>query len=278
MPLGENGRAGTPTKFISSTLRDESPNYSPDGRKIVFNSTRSGSFEIWVCEADGTNPVQLTNFGGPVTGSPRWSPDGRWIVFDTRVAGNPDIFLISSEGGRPRRLTTEASEDIVPSRSRDARFIYFSSTRSGSLQVWKIPAEGGEARQITTQGGYEGYESADGKYFYYMKGRNPTVPGIWRVPAGGGEETLFFDQHRAGIWRSWAVTNQGIYYVTGETPARTVIEYYSFATGKIKEVATPEKEVLTGSLGLNVSPDGKWLLYTQADQRGMDIMLVENFR
>jgi Tol biopolymer transport system component len=277
-PLVENGKGVAPTKIVSSTLRDESPSYSPDGKKFVFNSTRSGSFELWVCEADGENPSQLTNFGGPLTGTPRWSPDGRWIAFDSRVAGNPDIFVIGSEGGSPRRLTAEASEDIVPSWSRDSRFIYFASTRSGSLQIWKMPAEGGPARQLTQRGGFEGYESADGKYFYYMKGRNVTAPGIWRVPAEGGEETLFFDQHRAGVWRSWAVTAQGIYFVTGERPARTVIEYFNFATGKIKVVARPEKEILTGTLGLSVSPDGKWLLYTQADQRGMDIMLVDNFR
>jgi eukaryotic-like serine/threonine-protein kinase len=278
VPLGENGQAGKPVKFISSTLRDDSPTYSPDGRKIAFSSTRSGTYEIWVCEADGTSPVQLTNFGGPVTGTPRWSPDGRWIAFDSREAGNPDIFVISSEGGMPRRLTTEASEDIVPSWSRDGRFIYFSSTRSGSLQVWKMPVEGGEARQLTKQGGFEGYESSDGKYFYYLKGLTRAVPGIWRVPADGGEETLFFDQHRAGIWRSWAVTAQGIYYVTGETPARTEIEYYNFATGKIRVIATPEKEIRSGYPGLAVSPDGKYLLYTQMDLRGMDIMLAEDFR
>lgn len=278
VPLGEDGRAGPPRRFISSTLVDDSPSYSPDGRKIVFASLRSGSSEIWMCEADGTRPIQLTNFGGPVTGTPRWSPDSRWIAFDTRVEGNPDIFVISSEGGKPRRLTTEASEDIVPSWSRDGRFIYFSSTRSGSLQVWKIPAEGGEARQITKGGGFEGYESIDGKYFYYTKGRYQTIPGIWRVPVDGGAETLFFDQHRAGIWRSWTVTKGGIYFVTGETPTKTVIEFYSFATGEVRSVATPEREILPLFLGLSVSPDGKWLLYTQADQRGSDIMLVEDFR
>ena len=72
-----------------------------------------------------------------------------------------------------------------------------------------------------------------------MKGQNTTAPGIWRVPAEGGEKTLFFDQHRAGIWRSWAVTEQGLHFVTGKTPARTMIEYYSFASGKIRHVGTP---------------------------------------
>jgi Tol biopolymer transport system component/tRNA A-37 threonylcarbamoyl transferase component Bud32 len=278
VPLGEDGRAGPPTRFISSTLVDDGASYSPDGRKIVFASTRSGSSEIWVCEADGTKPVRLTNFGGPVTGSPRWSPDGRWIAFDTRVEGNPDIFVISSEGGKPRRLTTEASEDIVPSWSRDGRFIYFSSTRSGSLQIWKVPAEGGEARQLTKGGGFEGYESADGKYIYYRRERYQTVPGLWRVPVEGGEETRFFDQHRIGIWRSWTITEGGIFFVTGETATKTVIEYYSFATGDVKPVAVPEKQILPTYLGLSVSPDGRWLLYTQADQRGSDLMLVENFR
>ena len=278
LPIEEDGRAGPPSMLISSTLMDDSPSYSPDGKRIAFASTRSGSHEIWVCDADGANAVQLTQFGGPLTGTPRWSPDGRWIAFDARVEGNPDIFVISPEGGSPRRLTTEASEDVVPSWSRDGRWIYYSSTRSGSLQVWKMPAEGGEARQVTKQGGFEGYESADGKYFYYQKARNPTAPGIWRVPEEGGEETLVFNEQRAGLWRAWAVTEGGIYFVGGESPRRAVIAFYSFSGGEVREVFRPEKEVPAGFLGLSVSPDGKWLLYTQADQTGRDIMLVENFR
>ena len=66
--------------------------------------------------------------------------------------------------------------------------------------------------------------------------------------------------------------------MTGETATKTVIEYYSFATGDVKPVAVPEKQILPTYLGLSVSPDGRWLLYTQADQRGSDLMLVENFR
>ena len=141
---GPNGRASAQTMLISSSKADSAPQYAPDGKRITFRSDRSGSFEIWACEADGSNPVQLTNFSGPQAGSPRWSPDGRQIAFDARREGNPDIFVISAEGGRPRRLTEDPAEDIAPSWSRDGRWSYFESNRSGSTQIRKMPAEGGK--------------------------------------------------------------------------------------------------------------------------------------
>src|SRR2546428_346414 len=57
---------GTPAPFISSSRNEEGPRFSPDGRRIAFRSDRSGSDEIWVCDSDASNAVQLTNFGGPV--------------------------------------------------------------------------------------------------------------------------------------------------------------------------------------------------------------------
>jgi hypothetical protein len=84
------------------------------------------------------------------------------------------------------------------------------------------------------------------------------------------------------------VVTNGIYFVTAENPTRPVIEFFDFATGKATEVAALEKPIpLFGRLpsgvtefnaGLAVSPDGRWILYTQLDQGGSDIMLVENFR
>ncbi len=265
-----------PLKIASSTQDEDSPDYSPDGRRIVFASRRSGNFEIWLCNSDGSRPRQLTNIGGPLTGTPRWSPDGRQIAFDYWFEGNVEIFLISADGGKPRRLTNNPAEDVTPSWSRDGKWIYFSSTRGGSMQIWKMPAEGGEAVQVTRHGGFEGFESTDGKYFYYAKGR--AMPGIWRVPVGGGEETLVLDHHQAGLWRYWVVTDKGIWFATAETPAHPLIEFYSFATGKVTQVATLDKPLLKTTPGLTVSPDGRWLLVAQMDQSGKDIMLVDNFR
>jgi eukaryotic-like serine/threonine-protein kinase len=269
---GAGGRTGPPTRLISSTQWEVGPAYSPDGKRIVFASDRSGSWEVWVCDSDGSNPVQLTS---SFAGSPRWSPDGRQIAFDARPGDNYDIYVISAEGGSPRRLTTESSEDVVPSWSRDLRWIYFSSNRSGSMQIWKMPAEGGEAVQVTRQGGFEGFESPDGKFLYYAK-RN--APGLWRIPTEGGEETPVLDLHKAGYWRYWAMADKGIYFVTAETPSRPVIEFFSFATNQVTQIATLEKPIVQWYPGFAVSPDGRWILCAQLDQSGSDIILLENFR
>ncbi|HSA93477.1 MAG TPA: winged helix-turn-helix domain-containing protein, partial [Terriglobales bacterium] len=144
IPVARMGaRAEPASPLIVSTRKDEGPQYSPDGKRIVFQSTRSGFYEIWVCEADGSNPLQLTSFRGPLTGTPRWSPEGRQLVFDSRPDRYAHIFSIQAEGGAPRQLTSGDFNHVVPSWSRDGQWIYFASDRSGSWQVWKMPAAGG---------------------------------------------------------------------------------------------------------------------------------------
>jgi len=268
-------RTDSPTMLISSTLNDYSPDFSPDGGKIVFGSNRSGNWEIWLANSDGTNPLQITSVAGSITGSPRFSPDSRRIVFDSRPDGNADIFIINTEGGNPRRLTTENTEDILPNWSRDGQWIYYRSNRSGQPQIWKMSPEGERATQVTKQGGYEAFESPDGKYIYYTKGRNTS--GIWRVPVEGGEETPVVEFLGAGFLRYWTVTDEGVYFGTRVTSSPT-IQFFSFATGQLNEVFKVEKPLLVGNSGLALSSDGKNLLFAQIDQSGSDIMLIDNFR
>jgi Tol biopolymer transport system component len=187
-----------------------------------------------------------------------------------------DIYVITPEGGKPRRLTTEPSEDVVPSFSRDGQWIYFCSNRSGARQIWKMPAAGGLALQVTRGGGFDNVESPDGRFLYYAKERG--VPGIWRLPVAGGDETPVLDHHRAGLWRQWAVVEQGIFFMTAETPDRPLIEFFRFATGKVSLVMTLEKRLPDTTSGLAVSPDGRQLVWAQLDQISSDINLMENFR
>jgi Tol biopolymer transport system component len=277
---GATGRTALPTKLIASTRKQGGPQVSSDGKSIAFESDRSGSPEIWMCDSEGLNPIQLTTFGGPEVGAPRWSPDGKLLAFDSHTKGYADIYVLNVEGGLPRRLTTESFMDVAPSWSRDGRWIYFSSNRSGDSQVWKLPVEGGDAMQVTKQGGFVPFESADGKFVYYSKGFS--APGLWRVPAEGGEETLVFNL-KAGMWGNWALVNDGIYFIDWVAkkdsllPWEFAVEFFSFATHQITQVARLRK-IPIDFMGLAASPDQRWILYTQIDAGGNDIMLVENFR
>jgi len=263
----------SPVRLISSTRQDYGPQYSPDGKRIVFTSGRTGNNEIWVCDADGMNPLQLTSFAGPDVGSARWSPDGKQIAFDSTAAGQRDIYVIDAEGGKPRRLTEGTSDEVRPSWSRDGNWIYFGSNRTGDWQLWKKPAEGrGEPVQVTRQGGREGFESLDGSFIYYTKGFG--VAGVWKLPVAGGDETLVCADPVQGLW---AMIDKGLYFVNLNATPHPTIEFFNYATKRSTKVATVEKDLQLVYPSLAVSPDGRSLLYVQTDSLESDIMVVENF-
>ena len=276
--LPVNGSKPAPAaKFIVSTELEEGPQYSPDGKRIAFQSTRTGNYEIWRCDADGTNLVQLTRFNGPLTGTPRWSPDGRELVFDSRPAGHSHIFVINAEGGQPREITSGDSENGVADWSADGQWIYFGSSRGGTWEIWKISAQGGAPAQITHHGGFAPEPSRDGKFIYYAKGRE--LSGVWRVPVGGGEETKILDGPPATGWGYFFVTENGIYY--GDRADHNNgggLYFYDFKSQRSSNVLLLDPFGSEGAPGLSISPDGRYALYTAVAPLTINIMLVENFR
>ena len=274
--IWEIGISGSPPrghparKVISSSRRDDAPQLSRDGSKIAFESERSGSCEIWMCDRDGANALQLTRFGTHA-GTPRWSPEGRRIAFDS----DNDVYLLEVAGGPPRRLTSEASTDVVPSWSGDRRWIYFASNRTGGFQVWKVPADGGAAIQVTRNGGFAAFESPDGSRLYYAK---YDAPGIWTVPVSGGEEQRVHDLPPIGYWGYWGIGSQGLYLVNPEAKPRPAIEFFNLATLRLARIAELERQPVQWTGGFSVSRDERSILYGAWEQSGSDIMMVEGFR
>ena len=276
--LGPGHKGGKPEKFITSSMSEEGPQYSPDGKHIVFQSTRSGSFEIWRADADGSNLVQLTSFGGPLTGTPRWSPDNRQISFDSRPGPHANVHIISADGGPPRRLVNDSADDGVASWSRDGRWLYFASNRTGTWQVWKRPLDGGQPVQITKNGGFSPLEASDGKSIYYT---HFDEQGVWQTPVDGGPETRILDKEPfGGYWGYFTVGRDGLYFI-GDTGAGEKhvagFKFYEFATRRITNICDMEKGPYQGAPGLAVSPDGKYLLYVQLDEARNNLMMAENF-
>jgi Tol biopolymer transport system component len=253
---------------IASTRLDGTPQFSPDSKRIVFTSDRSGYLEIWAANSDGSNVTQLTTLVGARNSSPRWAPDGQKIVFDSLASGNNDIWMVSAEGGSPKQLTMEPSNDARPSWSRDGRWIYFRSNRSGATQIWKIPSAEPykPAVQVTQNGAYDAIESVDGKLLYFTK----VAKGLWSLPVVGGDETPVLESILPG---SWDVTDKGVYFVSSQ-----VIQFLSFANRKLTRICEVAKPLTTTAPFFSVTRDGRWIAWAQIDHEDSDLMLLENFR
>jgi Tol biopolymer transport system component len=266
-----------PTKFIASSTRvDGRPQYSPDGAKVTFYSDRSGAFSVWICEIDGTDLFQLTPADLPEEYHPAWSPDGTRIAFGLWMFDKEsmDIFVTDAEGGIPRNLTDDDFHNVEPVWSPDGRWIFYASGRPG-YQIMKIAAEGGESVQLTEEGGLWPIPGDDGKFVYFR-----SKGSIWHVPVEGGDEEIVLEGRPFSRFNYWSLWKENIVYISapdgGKGPS---IEMFNLSTRETTELVSLTKhDPGWGDLGgITVSPDGRWILYTDTEITS-DLMLVENFR
>lgn len=258
--------------LIRSSRADHSPQFSPDGSRIVFASERTGNYEIWIADADGKNQRQLTE-SEDSEGSPRFSPDSKFVAYDAQTAGTSDIYIVSTNGGQPFRLTGDEFSNALPAWSTDGKWIFFVSNRSGENQIWKMPASGGEAVQITKQGAFEMFAAPDGETVIYSKGDGKS--GLWSVSVNGGDEKPLPELNGAGNWRSWTVTPQGVFYTAFNFQPPFTIKFFDFAGKQTKPVAETGKPPLLYYSNLSVSPRENTILYASQDQNSSAILLAE---
>ncbi len=253
------------------------PRFSPDGRRIAFQSTRSGYSEIWICGSDGSNLLQLTNLH-TLTGSPQWSPDSRYIAFDSRPAQHSEIDVVDVPQGEPRPVAKFPDADaFIPSWSINGRWIYFSSNRGGKEpNVWKVAIQNGAAGsappiQVTSGHGVGTVESSDGRLLFY---RNSPHPGIWALPRDGGKEIALWTGPGPDLWSNWALAWNGVYFLAPGLPGPQV-EFFDFGTRLVSHIAKLDRPSF---YGLALSPNGKYLIFSQQDKSQHQIFVVSGFR
>jgi Tol biopolymer transport system component len=260
-----------PHRFISSTQLDYAPRYIRDGESILFTSQRSGFGEVWMADADGTEPRQITTLEDPATmpgfGS---SPDGQQIAVMSGKEGSFDIYLVSLSSGRTQRLTTSPATEGGPSWSRDGRWIYFGTNEGGQTEVWRLPSRGGEAIQVTRDGGALAREW-EGHLYFTKSTPLRGSPGLWRMPLGGGDEDQILD---FVISNNWGLFDQGICYINFAADPAPTLELYEFASGQISTITVLGKDIEPN--GMSLSPDGRWVLFVKREEQS-DLMLVESF-
>jgi len=265
--------AQPPVTLISSSLTEAQATYSDDGRRIAFSSDRSGTSAVWVAEADGAAPRQLTDEPNLLEASPKWSPGGKRIAFGAvSPEGHTQIRVVDAEGGVTTRLTFGPEAQDLPFWSRDGRWVYYSSGHGEGIT--RVPARGGTPEPIITGGaGLIASESTDGQSIVFQpkKGDSPLLE---RSLAGGPVRQVL-PCVQAG---AFAVHAKGIYYIPCGAGPNPVVHLLGTSDHRDRPVFSLKAYAAYAGWSLAVSPDGNAMLYsTLASMRG-DLWMIENFR
>ena len=259
---------------IPSSRRQSDAQYSPDGKHIVFASIRSGWQGVWISSDDGSNLVQLSN-PNYESGSPQWSPDGTRIAFDSHSLPHDrwEIYVADVNERKPRKLITNISGVIRPHWSRDGKWIYFRSNQAGERGVYRCPASGGNAVLLSKDvDGVSPQESFDGKTLYFASHEENSTLKKTALSGQPGTESEVDGLPRLRASSLWTLSPGGIFFVPAEAPRS--VRYFDLATKQTRQIFEADENF---DSGLSVSPDGRWLLYTQEDVNS-DIMLVDYFQ
>jgi Tol biopolymer transport system component len=123
--------------------------WSPDGKRLAFESRRTGNAEIFIVDADGNNVVQLTDHPAS-DGAPAWSPGGDRIAFTSNRVENVNVYVMKTNGESVRRLTEDPGSDYNPAWSPNgAHVVFYRSRDDGKDQIWVREADGAREWNIT---------------------------------------------------------------------------------------------------------------------------------
>ena len=186
---------------------DEEPAWSPDGKKIAFVSYRDlepipkGGIwrgEIYVMNADGSNPINLTRSVERADGTSSWSPDGQQIAFTSAelfnedILANSDIFVMDADGGNPRNLTNHEALDQTPDWSSDRMRIAFSSDRDRNWEIYVMNPDGANPINLTNHPARDGRPdwSPDGNQIAFTSDRDGNLEIYVMNPDGANPINL----------------------------------------------------------------------------------------
>ncbi len=163
----------------------EAPNWSPDGRYLLFN----GDGRLYTIPVTGGEPTPLdTGVATRCNNDHGFSPDGKWLAISDQHDGPSLIYVLPSTGGTPR-LVTPLGPSYWHGWSPDGRTLVYCAERSDNYDVYAIPVEGGPERRLTTAEGLDdGPEYApDGRYIYFNSERTGLMK-IWRMKPDGSQQ------------------------------------------------------------------------------------------
>ncbi|MFT6976500.1 MAG: imidazolonepropionase-like amidohydrolase/Tol biopolymer transport system component [Shewanella psychromarinicola] len=264
---------GEATPLAQGIAWQMQPVYSPDGKYIAFTSDEDGGDNIWIMNADGTNPHPITTETFRLLNSPAWSPDSQYLVArkhftGTRSLGAGEVWMYHIAGGEGVKLTERPNEqkDLgEPAYSPDGRYIYFSQDATpgktfhyskdsvkGIYKIKRYDTQTGDIEVIIegTGGAIRPTPSPDGKTLAYIK-RDGFQSTLYSVDLNSGKETKLYDKLDRDMQETWAI--HGVYPTMSWTNDNKHIVFW--AKGKINKLDVDSKQVSDIPFSVNAQRD-----------------------
>jgi uncharacterized protein YjdB len=202
--------------ILTDSAADIQAVFSPDRTRIAFSSSRGGSYDLYVIDADGRNLRRLTSDPGD-EGEPTWAPDGARIVYTMTPRGNPaQLFSIRPDGTDQRALTSSPGGNTSADVSSDSRSIVFVSGRDGNRDIYQMGIDGSGQRRLTKTSARESsphlLPNRDLLYVVdHSKGSN-----VMRLPAGAPEGAVVFQTEQPIAALDVSANGERMAYVVGK--------------------------------------------------------------
>lgn len=175
----------------------EAPNWTPDGRTLVYN----GGGRIWRIPVEGGTPELIPTGDVRCNNDHVLSADGKWLAISGSVGRDPSkIYIVPISGGAPR-LVTEKGPSYLHGWSPDMKKLVYCAQRDGEYDIYEIPAEGGAEKRLTDARGLDdGPEySPDGRLIYFNSERTGLMR-IWGMNADGSEQRMISQGPESADW------------------------------------------------------------------------------
>jgi len=168
------------------------PRPSPDGRLIAYESHGPTGPEIFVVEAGGTNPTQLTSNSGDGNTGARWSPDGSTIAFTSTRDGDFEIYVMNADGTNQTNLTNASHSDREPAWSPDGTRLLFVAERDGQKEIYMMNADGSGQINLTQNPAddHSPAWSPDGSMIAFVSDRDGNRQVYVMMADGSGQTAL----------------------------------------------------------------------------------------
>ncbi|NMP15251.1 amidohydrolase family protein [Thalassotalea sp. Y01] len=292
MPVS-GGEAKALTQDIAWQMQ---PTFSPDGKHIAFTSDQGGGDNIWVMQADGSNPVQISKETFRLVNSPAWSPDGDYIVArkhftGTRSLGAGEVWMYHKAGGSGMMLTKRPNQqkDLgEPAFSPDGRYVYFSQdatpgktfhyskdSEKGIYKIKRYDRETGEIEVILSGrgGAIRPTPSPDGKKLAYIS-RVDFQSTLFIYDLETGKKTAVYDKLDRDMQETWAI--HGVYPTMAWTPDNEELIFW--AGGKINKLNLDdaESEVIEFNVSATKKMQKALRVAQDIDQDNFDVKMLRD--